>query len=178
MSDDVIVSDADFYNNLSNTNLEPTDDDDDDDDDDEQMSDGETEDDSDTEMEHEETEDAQPPTKKAKLADVLSLGNVCGREFAEAEADEFVTKLSTKQLDLLLQKMIKRKQNESGDEEGLALIYKNTKNNKNMLLESFGEEITSQLIKQYPIQTVQLKIAKKKILPEADYVGVVLTRSI
>ena len=88
LSDDVIVSDADFYNNLSNTNLEPTDDDDDDDDD-EQMSDGETEDDSDTEMEHEETEDAQPPAKKAKLADVLSLGNVCGREFAEAEADEF-----------------------------------------------------------------------------------------
>jgi len=35
---------------------------------------------------------------------------------------------------MLLQKMIKRKQNESGDEEGLALIYKNTKNNKNMQL--------------------------------------------
>jgi dihydroneopterin aldolase len=58
------------------------------------------------------------------------------------------------------------------------LIKHIAKNNKNTLLESFGEEITSQLIKQYPIQTVQLKIAKKKILPEADYVGVVLTRSI
>ena len=50
--------------------------------------------------------------------------------------------------------------------------------NKQILLESFGENIINHIFKNFPAQRIELKIAKKKILPETDFVGVVLTRSI
>lgn len=50
--------------------------------------------------------------------------------------------------------------------------------NKQILLESFGENIINHIFKNFPAQRIELKIAKKKILPETDFVGIILTRSI
>ena len=50
--------------------------------------------------------------------------------------------------------------------------------NKDILLESFGEKIASKILQNYPAQSLTLKISKKKIIPDADFVGIILNRSI
>ena len=49
-------------------------------------------------------------------------------------------------------------------------------NNKNQLLEDFGEEIISKLKEKFQFEKIRLKISKQKILPETDFVGVILER--
>ena len=47
---------------------------------------------------------------------------------------------------------------------------------KNQLLEDFGEEIISKLKEKFQFEKIRLKISKQKILPETDFVGVILER--
>ena len=49
-------------------------------------------------------------------------------------------------------------------------------NNKHILLEDFGEEIISKLKEKFQFEKIRLKISKQKILPETDFVGVILER--
>lgn len=113
MFTNVIASDFDFYENLSNTNLEPTHDDDDDD---------------------SEADNDQPLTKKPRLARYSAGGSALGlvgsMDAGEAEIAELVSGLSTQQYNMLFAKMVKRNQTESGD--GDMITYKNTGNNKKM----------------------------------------------
>ena len=44
------------------------------------------------------------------------------------------------------------------------------------LLESLGEEITTEIKKKFNVKKILLKINKKKILPDTDFVGVILER--
>ncbi|MFL2980708.1 MAG: dihydroneopterin aldolase [Methylophilaceae bacterium] len=48
--------------------------------------------------------------------------------------------------------------------------------NKNKLLEDFGEEIICKLKEKFQFEKIRLKISKQKILPETDFVGVILER--
>jgi dihydroneopterin aldolase len=50
-----------------------------------------------------------------------------------------------------------------------------SENNK-ILLETFGEAVIKKLMGKFPIKSIQLKISKKKILADTDFVGVVLSR--
>tara|TARA_B110000305_G_scaffold74717_1_gene83832 strand:- start:68 stop:415 length:348 start_codon:yes stop_codon:yes gene_type:complete len=49
-------------------------------------------------------------------------------------------------------------------------------NHSYKLLESLGEEIVSTIKRQFAIKAIELKIAKNKILPSTDFVGVILKR--
>ena len=60
----------------------------------------------------------------------------------------------------------------------IELIKSLAKKNRDILLESFGEKIASKIFQNYPAQSLTLKISKKKIIPDADFVGIVLNRSI
>jgi len=44
------------------------------------------------------------------------------------------------------------------------------------LLESLGEEIATEIKKKFNVNKILLKINKKKILPDTDFVGVILER--
>jgi 7,8-dihydroneopterin aldolase/epimerase/oxygenase len=44
------------------------------------------------------------------------------------------------------------------------------------LLEDFGEDIISQLKEKFRFKKIILKISKQKILPDTDFVGVILER--
>lgn len=44
------------------------------------------------------------------------------------------------------------------------------------LLESLGEEIINNINKQFNVKKILLKINKKNILPDTDFVGVILER--
>lgn len=44
------------------------------------------------------------------------------------------------------------------------------------LLESLGEEIANKINKQFNVKKILLKINKKNILPDTDFVGVILER--
>ena len=44
------------------------------------------------------------------------------------------------------------------------------------LLEDFGEEIISRLKENFQFEKIILKISKQKILPDTDFVGVILER--
>ena len=44
------------------------------------------------------------------------------------------------------------------------------------LLESLGEKITTEIKKKFNVKKILLKINKKKILPDTDFVGVILER--
>ena len=56
------------------------------------------------------------------------------------------------------------------------LIKEISNNHKHHLLESFGEEIISKLKDNFDFESIKLKIAKQKILPNTDFVGIVLER--
>ena len=49
-------------------------------------------------------------------------------------------------------------------------------NHSYKLLESFGEEIISTIKEKFTVKTIELKIAKNKIIPSTDFVGVILKR--
>ena len=49
-------------------------------------------------------------------------------------------------------------------------------NHKFHLLEPFGEEIIKKLKHDFPFKKIRLRIAKQKILPDADQVGIILER--
>ena len=49
-------------------------------------------------------------------------------------------------------------------------------NHKFHLLEPFGEAIINSLKENFSFQKIKLKIAKQKILPDTDQVGIVLER--
>ena len=44
------------------------------------------------------------------------------------------------------------------------------------LLEDFGEDIVSRLKEKFEFEKIKLKISKQKILPNTDFVGVILER--
>ena len=44
------------------------------------------------------------------------------------------------------------------------------------LLEDFGEDIVSRLKEKFQFEKIKLKISKQKILPDTDFVGVILER--
>jgi len=44
------------------------------------------------------------------------------------------------------------------------------------LLESLGEEISTEIKKKFNVKKILLKINKKNILPDTDFVGVILER--
>ena len=44
------------------------------------------------------------------------------------------------------------------------------------LLESLGEEISTEIKKKFNVRKILLKISKKNILPDTDFVGVILER--
>ena len=44
------------------------------------------------------------------------------------------------------------------------------------LLESLGEEITNKIKKEFDVKKILIKINKKNILPNTDFVGVILER--
>ena len=44
------------------------------------------------------------------------------------------------------------------------------------LLEDFGEDIVSQLKEKFQFEKIILKISKKNILPNTDFVGIILER--
>ena len=44
------------------------------------------------------------------------------------------------------------------------------------LLEDFGEDIVSRLKEKFQFEKIKLKISKQKILPNTDFVGVILER--
>ena len=60
----------------------------------------------------------------------------------------------------------------------IELIKSLAAENKDILLESFGEKIASQILQNYPAQSLTLKISKKKIIPDTDFVGIILNRSV
>ena len=60
----------------------------------------------------------------------------------------------------------------------IELIKSLAENNKDTLLESFGEKIASKILQDYPAQSLTLKISKKKIIADADFVGIIINRSI
>ena len=60
----------------------------------------------------------------------------------------------------------------------IELIKSLADENKGILLESFGEKIASKILQNYPAQSITLKISKKKIIADADFVGIILNRSI
>ena len=49
-------------------------------------------------------------------------------------------------------------------------------NHKFHLLEPFGEAIIKKLKHDFPFKKIRLRIAKQKILPDADQVGIILER--
>ena len=51
-----------------------------------------------------------------------------------------------------------------------------SKNHKYQLLETFGEEIIKRLKDKFQFDKIKLKISKHKILPDTDFVGVILER--
>ena len=55
----------------------------------------------------------------------------------------------------------------------IELIKSLATENKDILLESFGEKIASKILQNYPAQSLTLKISKKKIIPDADFVGII-----
>ncbi len=72
----------------------------------------------------------QPPEKKAKTA-MSHLLQTVGGDLVKADvATEFVDLLSDQQMNMILAKMIDRKQRESNDKD--VVSYKNVKNNKMM----------------------------------------------
>lgn len=72
----------------------------------------------------------QPPEKKAKTA-MSHLLQTIGGDFLKADvATEFVDLLSDKQMNMILAKIIDRKQKESNDKD--VISYQNVKNNKMM----------------------------------------------
>ena len=44
------------------------------------------------------------------------------------------------------------------------------------LLESLGEEIANKILNEFDVRKILLKISKKDILPDTDFVGVILER--
>ncbi len=50
------------------------------------------------------------------------------------------------------------------------------KTHKHHLLESLGEEIIDCLKKKFQFKKIKLKISKQKILPDTNFVGVILER--
>ena len=60
----------------------------------------------------------------------------------------------------------------------IELIKSLAETNKDTLLESFGEKIASKILQDYPAQSLTLKISKKKIIADADFVGIIINRSI
>ena len=49
-------------------------------------------------------------------------------------------------------------------------------NHKHRLLEDFGEDIISSLKEKFHFEKIILKISKQKILPDTNFVGVILER--
>ena len=49
-------------------------------------------------------------------------------------------------------------------------------NHQHRLLEDFGEEIISCLKNKFQFEKIILKISKQKILPDKDFVGIILER--
>ena len=47
---------------------------------------------------------------------------------------------------------------------------------KHHLLEDFGEEIINSLKEKFQFEKIRLKISKQKILPDTDFVGIILER--
>ena len=60
----------------------------------------------------------------------------------------------------------------------IELIKSLAETNKDTLLESFGEKIAYKIFQDYPAQSLTLKISKKKIIADADFVGIIINRSI
>jgi dihydroneopterin aldolase len=60
----------------------------------------------------------------------------------------------------------------------IELIKSLAETNEDTLLESFGEKIASKILQDYPAQSLTLKISKKKIITDADFVGIIINRSI
>jgi dihydroneopterin aldolase len=60
----------------------------------------------------------------------------------------------------------------------IELIKSLAETNEDTLLESFGEKIASKILQDYPAQSLILKISKKKIIADADFVGIIINRSI
>ena len=60
----------------------------------------------------------------------------------------------------------------------IELIKSLAETNNDTLLESFGEKIASKIFQDYPAQSLTLKISKKKIIADADFVGIIINRSI
>jgi dihydroneopterin aldolase len=58
--------------------------------------------------------------------------------------------------------------------EKLILSIGNNHNYK--LLESLGEEIIATIKENFSIKSIELKIAKNKILPSTDFVGIIFKR--
>lgn len=125
----VIASDFDFYESLSNTNLEPNDEEDD----------------------ESETDDDKPLPKKPKLARYSagssSLGLVGGIDVGEAEIADFVSNLPPKQFEVMFAHMINRAQNESGDKD--MITSKNTGNNKSQKYVRVPTNTTEQSFQQH-----------------------------
>ncbi len=57
-----------------------------------------------------------------------------------------------------------------------SIIQKIGSHHQYLLLESLGEEITSEIKKRFNIKKITLRIAKPKILPSTDFVGIILER--
>ena len=56
-------------------------------------------------------------------------------------------------------------------------LVKGIGNNHNYkLLESLGEEIIATIQESFSIKNIELKIAKNKIIPSTDFVGIILKR--
>ena len=49
-------------------------------------------------------------------------------------------------------------------------------NHQHQLLEDFGEEIINCLKEKFKFEKIKLKISKQKILPDTNFVGVILER--
>jgi len=63
------------------------------------------------------------------------------------------------------------------DYSKVELIVKDiSKKNKHHLLESFGEKVISNLKDNFSFKSIRLKISKQKILPDTDFVGIILNR--
>ena len=60
----------------------------------------------------------------------------------------------------------------------IELIKSLAETNNDTLLESFGEKIAYKILQDYPAQSLTLKISKKKIIADADFVGIIINRSI
>ena len=56
------------------------------------------------------------------------------------------------------------------------LILDIGKNHNYKLLESLGEEIIASIKENFSIRSIELKIAKNKIIPSTDFVGIIFKR--